>query len=101
MVLNSTRSGNATVLTNITWPRTIYQSIRAVVDPQQLGGTQNPYLEPGSELANSGIHVLQVDTPFIGSECALSPCVRRVQPSVARGEYHEEVLDTFSEIGEY
>ncbi len=101
MVLNSTRPANATVLTNITWPRTIYQSIRAVVNPQQLGGTQNPYLEPGGELANSGIHVLQVDTRFIGSECALSPCVRRVQPSVARGDYHEEVLDTFSEFGEY
>jgi hypothetical protein len=101
MVLNSTLPANATILTNITWPQTIYQSIRASVPPQQLGGTQNPYLETGGELANDGIHVLQNDTRFIGSECALSPCVRRVQASVSRGEYSETVLDTFSDFGEY
>ncbi|KAG7286872.1 hypothetical protein NEMBOFW57_009190 [Staphylotrichum longicolle] len=101
MVLNSTRPANATVLKNVTWPQTVYQSIRAVVPPQQLGGTQNPYLEADGELANDGIHVLRADTRFIGSECALSPCVRRVQPSVARGEYREEVLDTFSASGGY
>ncbi|KAK4118301.1 hypothetical protein N657DRAFT_606427 [Parathielavia appendiculata] len=101
MVLSSTVPTNATVLTNVTWPQTIYQSIRAVVPPQQLGGTQNPYLETTGELVNNGIHVLQTDTRFIGSECALSPCVRRVQASVARGEYFEKVLDTFSDFGEY
>ncbi|KAK4148397.1 hypothetical protein C8A00DRAFT_39041 [Chaetomidium leptoderma] len=101
MVLNSSLAANATVLTNITWPQTVYQSIRAVVSPQQLGGTQNPYLEAGGQLANNGVHVLKTDTRFIGSECALSPCVRRVQASVSRGEYSETVLDTFSDFGEY
>jgi hypothetical protein len=100
-VINSTLPANATVLTNITWSQTIYQSIRAVVPPQQLGGTQNPYLEANGELANNGVHVLKTDTRFIGSECALSPCVRRVQASVTRGEYHEDVLDTFSDFGSY
>ncbi len=101
MVVNSTRPPNATVLTNITWPQTIYQSIRAVVAPQQLGGTRNPYLEASGELVNDGVNVLQADTRFIGSECALSPCFRRVRASVARGEYHEDVLDTFSDFGDY
>ncbi|KAK3903176.1 hypothetical protein C8A05DRAFT_43556 [Staphylotrichum tortipilum] len=101
MVLNSTLPANSIALRNITWPQTIYQSIRAVVPPLQLGGTQNPYLEAGGELANSGVHVLHVNTRFIASECALSPCVRRVQPSVAGGEYHEKVLDAFSDFGEY
>jgi hypothetical protein len=100
MVLNSTLPANAPILTNITWPQTVYQSIRDLVPPQQLGGTQNHYLE-ASVVVNNGVHVLQTDTRFIGSECALSPCVRRVQASVLRGEYSEKVLDTFSDFAEY
>ena len=69
--------------------------------PQQLGGTQNPYLKTSGQLVNNGVHVLQNDTRFIGSECALSSCVRRVQASISRGEYSEKVLDTFSDFGEY
>lgn len=62
MVLNSTRSDNATALTNLSWPPTIYQSIRAAVPTDELGGTQNPYLEVDGTPANNGIHILKNDT---------------------------------------
>ncbi|KAH6649427.1 hypothetical protein F5144DRAFT_607599 [Chaetomium tenue] len=100
MVLNSTRSDNATALTNLSWPPTIYQSIRAAVPTDELGGTQNPYLEADGTLVNNGIHILKNDTRFIGSECAILPCVRRIQASVTRGEYSETVLDTYSTLDE-
>jgi hypothetical protein len=35
---------------------------------------------------------------FIGSECAILPCVRRIQASVTRGEYSETILDTSTEL---
>ena len=92
MVVNSTDAMNATALTNITWQTKIYQSIRAVVPPFQLGGGQDP-----NEF-NNGNHLLQNNTRFIGSECALSPCVLRLKASVSRGVYTEEILDTWTEF---
>ncbi|KAK3291640.1 uncharacterized protein B0H64DRAFT_435938 [Chaetomium fimeti] len=98
MVLNSTLAANSTALTNITWPSTIYQSIRAVVPTDELGGTRNPYLEADGTMANNGIHILKNDTRFIASECAITSCVRRIQASVTRGIYSETILDTTTQL---
>lgn len=43
---------------------------------------------------------LAYKSSFIGSECAILPCVRRIQASVSRGEYSETVLDTFTTLDE-
>ncbi len=81
MVVNSTLPANSIAFRNITWLQTVSQSIRAVLPPQQFRGTLRRYLEASGEMANSVVHVLQLNTCFIASECALSPCVRRVQAS--------------------
>ncbi|KAK4182947.1 hypothetical protein QBC35DRAFT_536124 [Podospora australis] len=90
MVVNATRPDKANVLTNITWPMTVYQSIRAVVNPWELGG----HRIPGIQEVNNGVHVLTTDTRFIGSECVLSPCVQRIQASVSKGVYSETILES-------
>ncbi|KAK0616156.1 hypothetical protein B0T14DRAFT_567780 [Immersiella caudata] len=98
MVLNSTKAENSTSLTDLIWPTTIYQSIRAVVPAHDLGGTNNPNLDPTGTFLDKTKHHLQVDTPFIGTECALTPCVRRLSASVSRNIYTETTLDTFSAV---
>jgi hypothetical protein len=65
MVLNSTQADNATALNNVSWPSTIYQSIRAAVPTDELGGTKNPYLEVDGTPANNGIHILKNDTRYV------------------------------------
>lgn len=74
MVLNSTRADNAMALANISWPSTIYQAIRAAVPTDELGGTQNPYLEADGMLANNGIHILKNDTRYVTTERLLPSC---------------------------
>ncbi|KAK4448650.1 hypothetical protein QBC34DRAFT_300319 [Podospora aff. communis PSN243] len=97
MVLNSTSTPNSTALSNLTWPPTIYQSIRAVVPVHDLGGTTNPYLDPpGTFLADKKKHHLTTSTPFIATECALVPCVHHLSASVSSNTYSESLLSTFS-----
>ncbi|KAK0644693.1 hypothetical protein B0T16DRAFT_333263 [Cercophora newfieldiana] len=100
MVLNSTRAENSTALTDVTWSSRVYQSIRALVPAYDLGGTHNPNLDPEGTFVDKPKHFLRVDTPFVGTECALTPCVRRMTASTTRNTYTETILDTFSSPSE-
>ncbi|KAK5662375.1 hypothetical protein OQA88_8285 [Cercophora sp. LCS_1] len=68
-LINSTSPLNATVLTNLTYPTTLYQSIHAVVDAHILGGGGPT---ASGQLENNGIHVLTQTTRFIGQEYTLT-----------------------------
>ncbi|KAF2833162.1 hypothetical protein CC86DRAFT_399808 [Ophiobolus disseminans] len=60
----------------------IWHTIRADIDLDVLGN-----LDGNRKMHN--------DTPIIGNECAMYPCVLSVDASVKTGEYQEDIIDTY------
>lgn len=69
---------------NNTWPGTVFQAIRAVIDPNSIAGGENR-------------NVLTNSTRFMGTECTLGPCVMSINASVSLGVYSERVLKVWTQ----
>jgi len=69
------------------YPFPIFQSIRAIVNTNTTGSQ------------GDRVSLIQNDTRIVGTECAMIPCVHRIEASVKDGFYNESIVEIRYPVG--